>query len=312
MQRVAVGRQPRAFSRCKQLSAQTMRVVVTGSGGWIGRALVERLATSGIDVVGLTRADGDLAVPAVFAELVGDGNKTTVIHLAASLDRAGTSAADERQWRDTFLAGRHVIQESTAVGVRHIIAAGSMEELGSASGALTTTRTARPSTTYGLCKALVREVARFEARRRPVRIDWFRPTVVYGPGQRGPMLVPALCNAAVRGERLAVTDGRQQRDFLFIDDLLEWLCMALDKSARGFVLHHIGTGEATAVADVTARIESGFPGTTFDRGGRDLRRGEPPVQVAAPNGSSIREWRPRVNLEEGLERTIAWWRSNRA
>jgi dTDP-glucose 4,6-dehydratase len=267
-------------------------------------------------VIGLTRSEVDLAVPGAFDEVLGDGAPTTVVHLAASLDRSDTRQADARQWRDTFLAGREVIQSSVARGVDHLVVAGTMDELGNAEGVLAADLPSHPRTMYGLYKALLREIAEFEARRVPVLIDWFRPTVVYGPGQRGPMLVPQACAAASTGEELAVTDGRQLRDFLFVDDLVAWICLAVERHAteaatppsKGFVLHHLGSGRATAVGDVLDRIEAAFPGARLVRGARPRRGHEPEIQVAPQDGTSIAAWRPRVTWETGIARTIEWWR----
>lgn len=294
------------------------RVVVTGAAGWLGRAVVQALSESAsVAVIGLTRSQVDLAVPGAFDDFLGDGASATVVHLAASLDRSETCEANDRQWRDTFLAGREVVQTSARQGVHHLVIAGSMDELGDADGVLKADLPSRPRTTYGLCKSLVREVAEFEARRSPVLIDWFRPTIVYGPGQRGPMLLPQLCAAASAGEELEVTDGKQIRDFLFVDDLVAWIRLAIERRATqstpppssGFVLHHVGSARPTPVGDVFDRIEEAFPGARLKRGARPRRAHEPETQLAPADGTTISAWQPRVPWETGIARTIEWWRS---
>jgi UDP-glucose 4-epimerase len=288
---------------------------VTGAAGWLGRALVDRLGRAGrYSVLGIDKAEGDLSAPGTYETLVGDGSSATVVHLAASLDRS--PAGEERQWRDTFAVGRSVVQGSVALGVSHLIIAGSMDELGSVDGLLGPDVPSVPGTVYGLCKSLVREVAEFEARRHPVRVDWFRPTVVYGAGQRGPMLIPSACEAAGDGRDLDVTDGRQMRDFLYVDDLVTWIELAIERGCseevggrrHGFELHHVGSGQPTPVGTVLDLIEAAFPGARFHRGARVRGRHEPEVQVAAADGTSISAWRAMVPLKEGITRTTEWWR----
>src|ERR1035437_5460803 len=90
---------------------EARRVVVTGAAGWLGRALDSRLSKSGrYSVLRLDKAEGDLAEAGRYEALLGDGSRTTVVHLAASLDRSPAGATG--QWRDTFGAGRNVLEGS--------------------------------------------------------------------------------------------------------------------------------------------------------------------------------------------------------
>ena len=294
-------------------------VLITGAGGWLGAALVSRLADLGAGpVVALDRAALDCAdieaVDAVLTEL----RPRTVVHLAASLARGPERGVAEAQWRDTFLAGRTVVHAAAASGVPHLVLLGTMEELGDHSGVLTVDLPSCPRTTYGLWKSLVREVAHFEARlTEGLRVDWARPTTVYGPGQRGGMLVPSACAAASAGEVARFTSGEQRRDFLFVDDLVAWMTLAVDARVavggeRGFHLHHLGTGEGVAVRDVLALIAGEFPGARFELGALPRRPHEPPRQVAAPYASAdpvLASWWPATSWQDGLKQTIEWWRA---
>ncbi len=294
-------------------------VLVTGAGGWLGSALVARLRD--IDeapVVALDRAALDCAEVDKVEAVLADVRPRTIVHLAASLVRGPEPGVVEAQWRDTFLAGRAVVQAAARAAVPHLVLLGTMEELGDHSGVLTVDLPACPRTTYGLWKSLVREVARFEVRRTDgLRVDWARPTTVYGPGQRGGMLVPSACAAAHAGEVARFTSGEQQRDFLYVDDLLEWMTLAVDErvalaGARGFHLHHLGTGEGVPVREVLRQIAEDFRGARFELGALPRRPHEPLMQVAAPYDSEdpvLSSWWPVTSWQEGLKRTIEWWRS---
>lgn len=289
------------------------RILVTGAGGWIGSRVCERLRSSGRVVADPSRGDVDWSDRDVTVTAIRDLAPATIVHLAASTDRG--SGVDGVQWRDTFLAGRNVVESAADAGVGHVLIAGTMEELGDAEGVLTVQVPPRPRTTYGLCKSLLREVAGFVARERPMRIDWFRPTTVYGPGQVGPMLVPTACRAATTGEPARFTAGTQERDFLFLDDLVDWIALASEQQpapAGELNVHHIGTGEGVRVADVLAFIADAIPGTRFDIGGIPRREGEPDKQVAprCPSGDPVLGgWRASTEWRDGLRRTIEWWRS---
>ena len=294
------------------------QVLVTGAGGWLGAALVDALAAQGRGVVGLDRAALDCAEADQVEKVLADHRPTTVVHLAASLARGPGPGVAEAQWRDTFVAGRTVVQAAAGAGVPHVVALGTMEELGDHSGVLTVDLPARPRTPYGLWKSLVREVAHFEARvAGGLRVDWARPTTVYGPGQQGGMLVPAACAAGRSGRVARFTSGEQRRDFLHVDDLIAWMTLAVDDrvaidGARGFHLHHLGTGEGVAVRDVLRQVAAAFPGSRFELGGIPRRPHEPPVQVApryVAEEPRLAGWAPRIGWQEGVEQTVAWWRA---
>lgn len=294
-------------------------ILVTGAGGWLGAALVDALGARGrTGVVGLDRAGLDCSDADQVEKVLADLRPTTVVHLAASLARGPEPGVAEAQWRDTFVAGRTVVQAAARAGVPHVVALGTMEELGDHSGVLTVDLPALPRTPYGLWKSLVREVAQFETRVIDgLRVDWARPTTVYGPGQRGGMLVPAACAAGRVGRLARFTSGEQQRDFLHVDDLIAWMRLAVDDrvaadGARGFHLHHLGTGEGVAVRDVLRHVADSFPGSRFELGGIPRRSYEPAVQVAAPYTTEeplLASWAPTVGWRDGLTGTVAWWRS---
>lgn len=265
----------------------------------------------------MTRSELDCADRAGLASVVGNLRPRTIVHLAASTAARLHPDAVAPHWRDTFEACRNVVEESVRHGVPHLILAGTFEELGDAAGELTLDTPASPRTLYGLCKSLAREVATFAARQHPVRIDWFRPSTVYGPGQHGPMLIPAACEAAVTGRSMQFTDGSQRRDFLYIDDLIDWLDLAIGcgPEANGKLnLHHLGRGEAVRVVDVIEFIRHQHPEARFEIGAIPRRAYEPAEQFAPGRSSldpDLAAWSASTPWRLGIERTLQWWTTKR-
>jgi nucleoside-diphosphate-sugar epimerase len=298
-----------------------MTVMVTGAGGFIGSRVVARLrrwdrtGLGPLRVRAVTRTDLDLANEAAVDAYLARVKPERIVHLAAALLRREDASAQRAQWRDTFTAGRVLVERAAAHGVAHLLMAGSVEEFGDRGGVLAADCPSQPLSTYGLCKSLVREVAAWAARRSSMRVDWFRPFVVYGPGQTGEMLVAYAFRAARDGVEATFTDGLQQRDFIYVDDIAHWLVLALQldpaASSDQFQVHHLGTGTATPVREVLDAVAAEFPRARFRIGARPRRAGEPELQVAArytPAEPILREWVPCTPLRDGLARTAAWWR----
>lgn len=294
-------------------------ILITGAGGFIGSSLIKRLRKNHAkgQVIGIDFADLDLADVAAVRAFLERCRPFRIIHLAASLEKREDESGCAQQWRNTFNAGRNVIEAAITSKVSHLIMAGTMEELGNQSGILTPALPAQPRTTYGLCKSLLREVAEFYTRREDLRIDWFRPFTVYGPGQEGTMLIPYAFQMAREGRPADFTDGRQIRDFLYIDDLLEWLRLALQVDLTGclegdFHLHHLGSQVGTSVAKILELIAAEFPGAIFRLGVRRRPAHEPDVQMAPKYSSSdfpLNGWNPSISCQEGIAKTAHWWKT---
>jgi nucleoside-diphosphate-sugar epimerase len=288
-------------------------VLVTGARGFVGQALLRSLRDEQPDlsVLGIGRSDVDLVVRSDIQACLAATKPHTVVHLAAALP-GRNSGEQARQWRDTFSAGRNLLEACVDAGVAHILMAGSVAELGDCGGALGPDTPRKPTGLYGLCKALLFEVAAFTARTQQIRLDWFRPFTVYGPGQQGAMLVPAAFAAAATGTPEAFTDGQQERDFLFVEDLASWIVAGIGAPQgpprRNLRVHHVGTGIPTPVCEVLRRIAALFPGADLRVGALPRRPGEPARQIALTEPAPW-PWEPRTTLDDGLYRTAQWWRA---
>ena len=298
-----------------------MRILITGGGGFIGAALLSRLQETPLnsEVIGLKRAELDLTNAEATWTYLDKHRPSKIVHLASSLARGEDETSRARQWRDTFEGGRNLLSAAVAIKVPHILMAGSVEELGAQAGVLGTNLPAQPYTFYGLCKSLLRQLAEFHARRTAVRVDWFRPFTVYGPGQVGPLLIPYAFQMASASHPADFTDGVQERDFLYIDDLLNWLTLALRIDVTGiahgeFHLHHLGTGVGTPVREILGAIAAEFPGAKFNLGARSRSPHEPMVQVAPQDRAPeppLSYWVPTTPVRNGVAKTAAWWRMQR-
>lgn len=296
-------------------------LVVTGAHGFIGRALLARLESEGFTgVVGIDRSDFDLSDPDAARRHLSRLRPRKIVHLAASLRRDPSPESEQTQWRDTFAAGRNLIETAAEIGVAHLLCAGSADEFGDQEGIVGPDVAARPITVYGLCKSLLREIAAFHAHAQDsaMRIDWFRPFHVYGAGQRGSSVIAYAFEAIAAGRPAEFTDGAQTRDFVYIDDIVDWLVAGVrlptdTPPTEKLVIHHLGTGEATSVRDVLEVVAATCPSSRFHLGALPRRPREPDCQIGPLPGrdsGSPWTWNPRVSLADGIARTAAWWRGS--
>lgn len=290
---------------------------MTGAGGFLGSNLMEiGPSVGGIELRGTTRADGDLRVERDVKALIERTQPERIVHLAAALAKGSSPESFNAQWDDTLCTGVNVVKCAAAAGVRHVVISGSVDELGNVGGVLDIDARSCPRSPYGLAKTLLREYASYWTRTAPLRIDWFRPFVVYGPGQtRGDMLIPTAFRAAVSGQPASFSDGVQTRDFIHVADVARWLLMVLraplpEKDGL-FRIHHLGAGAGVEVRAVLAAIAEEFPRSNFKVGALPRRSGEPLCEISAPYASEepcLRDWRPAFDWRSGIANTAEWWR----
>ncbi len=140
-----------------------------------------------------------------------------------------------------------------------------------------------------------------------------RPTNIFGPRQHPEKFIPLMIIRALRGLPLPVYgDGQQKRSWLFVDDAVEGLILAWERGESGAV-YNLGAERPTPNLTVVEKI------LELVGGGPDLIRfvKDRPVHDRCYwlDSSRAREalgFRPSVSLEEGLARTVAWYREHAA
>ena len=140
-----------------------------------------------------------------------------------------------------------------------------------------------------------------------------RPFNVYGPGQIGGGAIRAFIEAALSGEDLVVRgDGSQIRAWCYVDDMVEALLLALEKPEAVGHSFNIGNARSTVtIYDLALRVKrlTNAPGEIVFQ---PLHYTD--VELRIPNVDKAREllgFEAKVELDDGLERTIAWYRSRK-
>lgn len=290
-----------------------MTMVVTGSGGFLGRRVVAALAGEGHRVVavdrvphtgpgvsGVTYHQADLADPSsLFPSSTLNHGPFVLVHLAWDMRRHLGYAIQAEQVRQCAA----LLDHWTGRGLERVVAMGSAEEYGDAEG-LIREDTQPPSalSPYGWAKRAAHDLVRAWGQRNRIPVVWLRPFIIYGPGQKGDMMIPYAVECARAGKTAQFSDGRQQRDLVFVDDVARAIVSAVRADTSGHQVCNLGGGEPVVVAEVLKAIADHFQaGERFQLGARSRRPGEPEVQVAdIQQAREVLGWRPSVPWREGI------------
>jgi len=292
-----------------------MNYVVTGSEGFLGRQVVARLAASGCSVFGVDRLvhttprlkhvtyhQSDLEVAAqLLPNSAVNESPFTLIHLAWDMRRHEGYAIQAGQIKQLA----HLLDYWGARGLSKVIAMGSAEEYGQRLGKISELDHPEfPLSPYGWAKHSARDLAKSWSQKSEIPCVWLRPFIMYGPGQKGDMLIPSAIEAARTKQKTKFTDGRQRRDFVFIEDVVEAIWLSVQKKLSGFHEFNLGRGEEIPVAHVLMAIARHFNAESlFELGARPRRPGEPDVQIADTTHARLGlGWEASTSCSEGIKR----------
>jgi nucleoside-diphosphate-sugar epimerase len=248
----------------------------------------------------------DLLAPGVPGRLAQDVAATHLLHLAWCTEHgAYWTSPDNLAWVGASL---ELVDGFRKAGGSRAVVAGTCAEYEWADDCCGPGTPLRPSTLYGVSKNALREIFFAYARATGLSAAWGRIFFTYGPGEQERRVVAAVARAVIAGEAVPCSSGTQLRDFLYVADVAGAFAEMVDGEAEG--TFDIGSGEAVALRDVLDRLERIAGRQGLVRLGEAPDRDEPARIVADPAPlASAFGWRPRYDLDDGLERTLAWWRT---
>jgi UDP-glucose 4-epimerase len=166
----------------------------------------------------------------------------------------------------------------------------------------------KPMSPYGLHKQLAEEMLHFYARRYQLAIQIVRPFSVYGEGLRKQLLWDAL-NKAQRGEFCYFGSGEQQRDWIYINDLIDFLlCLMTQTISEQNQLLNAGTGVGIPIKQILTMLlhTAGYQQTPeFSSIGKI---GDPDNLVSCIQEQLAYPQLKQTSLQQGLERYVAWFK----
>ena len=305
--------------------------LVTGAAGFIGSHLCERLLSAGVRVTGvdcftdyydpalkrrnLERANASDGFSLLELDLGRDDlarlpEVSVVFHQAAQAGvRASWGAEFAGYVHHNVLATQRLLERYREVKLERFVYASSSSVYGDAERYPTPeTLLPRPFSPYGVTKLAGEHLVLLYGRNFGLPVSALRYFTVYGPRQRPDMAFHKFCRALLRGEAIPVYgDGKQSRDFTFIDDAIEANLRAWRQSASQGV-YNVGGGSQVDVLEAIRILESALGVKAQIRfeprpPGDPLRTRADATRIAADLGFA-----PATPIEKGLAAEAQWAR----
>lgn len=303
-----------------------MKILVTGGAGFIGSNLVDALIEKGHEVIVVdnlsTGQKQNLNPKAKFIELDITEEKLAevfslekpevVFHYAAQIDVR--KSVEDPVWdaKQNILGSVNVLENAKKSGVKKIIFASTGGAIYGDTDDIPTKEDhpEQPVSPYGIAKLTTDKYLHYYHQIFGLFYISLRYSNVYGPRQnsKGEAGVVAIfCDKLLANQKPVINgDGKQTRDYVFVDDVVKANLLALESDKIG--IYNIGTSIETDVNKIAEVIKSNID-TEVEFTHGEAKEGE--QQKSCIDYTKAKDelgWQPEVKLEEGIKKTVDWFK----
>jgi nucleoside-diphosphate-sugar epimerase len=296
-------------------------VLVTGATGFVGRHCLEPLRTRGFEVHGVSRRPRvldagttwhacDLLDETSRRSLLDDVAPTHLLHAAWYLEPGKYLDAGENL--DWVAASIDLVRAFGLRAGERVVAVGSCFEYAFGPPVLVEESPPGPTSVYGSSKRALGLALRTLADATGLSLAWARLFFLYGPFEDRRRLVADIASSILDGQEVATGQGRQRRDYMFVEDAGDALAALLASDVAGDV--NVATGDAPPVRELVERVADAAGRPELVRyGTRPMSRGEP-AEIRADVTRLTEEvgWSRLTPRDEAVARTVQWWAAQRA
>jgi GDP-L-fucose synthase len=309
------------------MSVKGRSIVVTGGAGFLGSHVVADLRSRGAEVVVPRRKDYDLVEREGARRLVADVRPDVVVHLAARVGGIGANRENPGSFFfDNLMMGVQLVEECRLQGVGKIVTVGticSYPKLTPVPFREEDLWHGYPEETnapYGLAKKMLLVQGQAYRQQYGMNVIHLLPVNLYGPGDNfdpsSSHVIPALvkkCQDALDAGARAIEvwgTGNASREFLYVEDAARGIGLATE-GYDGAEPVNLGAGFEITIRDLVELIARlmGFTGEIrWDPAKPD---GQPRRCLDTSRAERLFGFRATTGFEEGLRRTIEWYRKRR-
>jgi len=306
------------------------KVLVTGASGFIGSHLVKRLLKENADVHIILRKSSDLNRRSEVENkiMINYGNITDynfvretintlkpkkIFHLAGYLKRDTALESLKINIKINFFGTLNILKSLQGENIERFIFISTSEGYIPGKPPFREEQRRSPVSSYSASKICAENLCELFSNTYKIPVVILRPFQVYGSGQGRGMIIPDMILSLLNDIPIKITKGEQTRDFIHIDDVVESLILAAVKKGAIGQTFNVCSGVEYKVKDLALKISNLVGGELKPIiGGLPYRKNE--IWRYFGDNTRIRKklgWKPVVPIEEGLKKTVGWYRENK-
>lgn len=291
-----------------------MRIILTGATGFIGSKLLSVLRYQGHKLLILTRQRNlrsydknekyiQYNIGDDFPNEIPDFSPDILIHLAWEGIPDFSAEMCQKNVHNHIKFIQNIKKVST---LKKVIVSGSCVEYGSKAGVCFEAERNSPNSYFSWSKQTLCDFYKFFCEENHIKLIWFRPFYVYGPGQREGSLIPTLLKALQNGHYPVLRNPVMANDYIHVNDLIDAFVAGLEnQEVEG--IYNLGSGKLTAVYEISEIIEELIHKTNkFSSGlvSEPLHSSQLKGFYADISSAQVQlGWKPKWEIKQGIELT---------
>lgn len=306
------------------------KILITGASGFVGANLTRRLLQENYEVHILSQSFSnnwrltdvlprlnnhtvDLLQKQKLKELMKQIKPEVIFHLAAIGVLAGILPPEKKLIETNILGTINLMSACNEIGYKCFVNTGSSSEYGSKRKPMKETDICEPMSAYAISKLASTIYGSFVAKvqNRPVvGLRLFSP---FGPFDSPERLIPSVIIKALRNEDILLSNPKGVRDFIFIEDVVGAYLKSINLASKfKGEIFNVGSGREVTVGEVVDIICQLTNTKSKIKWGEEAPRPWDIVHWRADINKiqNFFDWKPNYSFEEGLKKTIQWFRNN--
>lgn len=300
------------------------RAFITGATGFVGARLANRLVEMGIethlsirDSSNLWRLQPfqskvhlhklDLSSEQNIHQVLNDVKPDYVFHSACY--GGFVEENDPNKILNTnILATQFLLDSCTKLAIKKFVYIGSSSEYGLQSVPMLEDLATNPNSIYAIGKLAATHLTQFYAREKNLPATVLRIFSPYGMFDSPKRLIPQVIKSCLLNKPLLLGSGKQVRDFIYIEDLIDAFVLSLNNSASNGEIINLGSGIQRSIYETVQSIFELLNHPIEAQWNYHKDRGNEPVSWVADitKSDQILGWKPKTSFTTGLNATIAW------
>jgi len=300
-----------------------MKILITGTTGFIGRRLFEKLSRTDNELYLLGRnLDKRIKISSKkikkfeYDLIKGDeklskkiGEVDCLVHLGGFVPRSCSPILDDfNKSFETNINGTYRLLKNFKDSIRKVVYASTLDVYGTPRRIpITEDHPTSPTSFYGLSKLVGEKIISIFCERNRIKYTILRFSNVFGEGEVFQRAIPNFIKASIKGKDITIFgDGSDIRDYIYVDDAIDAIILAIKKDCEG--VYNIATGKGTAIKNLAKKIAK--------LSGKQINiifkpKQKTPSKIIFDITKAERElgYFPKISLEEGLKREINWYKN---